>query len=242
MKNDENSDDGFSHDRPTQLEYEEGNGKGMKRFTLLVSEWWLVGNVLTMNDESNAYTLDFVNGYYQFSDGYRPDNQSGGLYKGFALTSNVSRMWSDRTTDTHNWQFADTFSITGAIYIPCRNSDYGLLTWVNQSASFNSNLATHIKITLFNSAGVPSSVVVPGFTTTEDSFIHQPIYPVALNQARTRTGGFIRLSPPIRGEVTFTPKLIVSITPIYTGKAIVSSITFGSVGKTPGRVGITSTS
>ena len=157
----------------------------MKRFTLVVSEWWLIGNVLTENEGTAVTTndLDFVNAYYQFSDGYRPDNQSGGLYKGFALTSNVSRMWSDRTTDTHNWQFADTFSITGAIYIPCRNSDYGLLTWVNQNNSFNSNLATHIKITLFNSAGVPSSVVVPGFTTTEDSFIHQPIYPAKIGRA-----------------------------------------------------------
>ena len=185
MKNDENSDDGFGHDRPTQLEYEEANGKGMKRFTLVVSEWWLVGNVLTENEGTAVTTndLDFVNAYYQFSDGYRPDNQSGGLFEGYALTGNTSRMWSDRTTETHNWQFADTFSITGAIYIPCRNADYGLLTWINQSVSFASNLATHIKITLFNSAGVPSSVLVPGFTTTEDSFIHQGIYPMNINDS-----------------------------------------------------------
>lgn len=179
MKNDENSEDGFNHSRPTQLEYEEPNGKGMKRFDLIVSEWWLVGGVLTENEGTSIHTsnLDFVNGYYQFSDGMRPNNQAGTLFAGYALTGSTSRMWSDRKTDTHSWQFADTFNITGAIYIPCRNEDYGLLTFVNQDASFPSNAATHIKITLFNSAGVPSSVLVPGFTTTQDSFIHQPIYP-----------------------------------------------------------------
>ena len=185
MKNDENSEDGFNHSRPTQNEYEEPNGKGMKRFTLVVSEWWLVGNVLTEN-EGTAETIDpfdFVNGYYQFSDGMKPNNQAGTLYKGYALTSATSRLWSDRKTDTHFWQYADTFNITGAIYIPCRNQDYGLITWINDAVTFSNNLATRIKITLFNSAGVPSSVIVPAFSTTEDSFIHQPIYPANISNS-----------------------------------------------------------
>jgi hypothetical protein len=128
MFNDESTPD--MHTAPTHAPWSEPLGGSWKSFTIQFSEWWIVGGVLTDNQEYLNSTRFILNGYYQPYDGYKPSVDSAGTTQ-LALTSTTSRAWSDRQFNTHTWwNLPSGFggnNNTQTTMIPCLNSDYGLL-------------------------------------------------------------------------------------------------------------------
>lgn len=178
MFNDESTPD--LHTTPTDAPWSEPLGGSWKQFDIQFSEWWIVGGVLTDNEEYLNATRFTLNGYYQAYDGYKPSVDSAGTTQ-LALTSTTSRAWSDRQYDTHKWwnapsAFGDIQ--TSVTYIPCMNSDYGLLY-----APLKTSLAGNAeKIGIYMFAGnipIGSAIFIP----TGDEIIGVGVYPMNLNDS-----------------------------------------------------------
>jgi len=153
-------------------------------FTL--SEWWIVGGVLTQAEGSEVIgdAILVLNGYFQVIDGYKPNVQTGTQKVKQALTSNTSYAMSDRKTDTHPWYLAASWgsgtgptSTTGT-WIPSYESDYGLLCIPGNDDFLTNNTVLTMRIAIYSSAGVP---------TTQDITLNGydiealPVYPANLN-------------------------------------------------------------
>jgi hypothetical protein len=151
-------------------------------FTL--SEWWIVGGVLTEAEgsEEAGEEMIAINGYFQVIDAYKPNVETGTQKVKYSLTSNTSLAMSDRQTDTHSWYLASTwgFSPTGSnlIWIPAFESDYGVLSIPGNDDYLSNNTPVTLRITIFSSTGAPSSQDI---TLNNYDIEALPVYPANLN-------------------------------------------------------------
>lgn len=153
-------------------------------FTL--SEWWIVGGVLTEAEGSDVIgdAILIINGYFQVIDGYKPNVQTGTQKVKQSLTSNTSYAMSDRKTDTHPWYLAASWgsgtgptSTTGT-WIPAYESDYGLLCIPGNDDFLTNNTVGTMRIAIYSSAGAPTSqdITLNGYDIEA-----LPVYPANLN-------------------------------------------------------------
>jgi hypothetical protein len=128
LRNDESTTALHNH----TLSLNETAGKGYDIYDVYIGEAWIVSGALTYNAGSEElWTGVVMNGYYQVTDGYKPNVATGNRNIRYAMTFNDSYVMSDRKNDTHKWRYADSFNIATAssrVYIPVRESDYGVLT------------------------------------------------------------------------------------------------------------------
>jgi len=178
MRNYEPLDYHFSTDNT-----EDDQSKRAVNVTL--SEWWIVGGVLT-EAEGSEVVLDeklVVNGYFQVIDGYKPNVETGSQKVKQSLTSSTSLAMSDRKTDTHVFRLAQTWGFSAvpnstSTWIPAYESDYGLLCIPGNSTYLSNNDALNIQINIFSSTGVPASqtIALNGYDIEA-----LPVYPANLN-------------------------------------------------------------
>lgn len=178
MFNDESTPD--MHTAPTDAPWSEPLGGSWKQFDVQFSEWWLIGGILTDNETYLNATNYIMNGYYQAYDGYKPSVDSVGETQ-LALTSATSRAWSDRQWNTHKWWYAssafDNLSVNRT-FIPCMNSDYGLL-YAPLKTSLAGN-AEKISINFFK-GNIP--IGSTSFVPTGGEVIGVGVYPMNLNDS-----------------------------------------------------------
>jgi hypothetical protein len=128
LRNDESTTALHNH----TLSLNETAGKGYDVYDVYIGEAWIVSGALTYNAGSEElWTGVVMNGYYQVTDGYKPNVATGNRDIRYAMTFNDSYVMSDRKNNTHKWRYADSFNIAPAssrVYIPVRESDYGVLT------------------------------------------------------------------------------------------------------------------
>lgn len=182
MFNDESTPD--LHTTGTDTPWSEPKGGSWKQFNLQFSEWWIVNGVLTDNEEYVQSTNYILNGYYQPSNGYKPNPNTGDVDIRLALTgviSSDSLAWSDRKYNTHTWwniQGGLTNNSPNSTYIPCMNSDYGLL-YAPLKTTLTGN-AERIVVSLW-SGGTP--IGTDSFVPTGDEIIGVGVYPMNLNDS-----------------------------------------------------------
>jgi len=178
MRNYEPLDYHFSTDNT-----EDDQSKRAVNVTL--SEWWIVGGVLTEAEGSEVVVNEklVVNGYFQVIDGYKPNVETGSQKVKQSLTSSTSLAMSDRKTDTHVFRLAQTWGFSAvpnstSTWIPAYESDYGLLCIPGNSTYLSNNNALNIQINIFSSTGVPASqtIALNGYDIEA-----LPVYPANLN-------------------------------------------------------------
>lgn len=152
-----------------------------------VAEYWIVNGVLTLNAGSavNSAEAIYVNAYYQPTDGYKPDPNTGAANVKFALDSATSLVMSDRQVTTKYPPIFSTWGIAaGKIAIPVREEDYGLL-YVPGNGDWLFNDAHKATVTLVTSTGfgVASDILLNDYNVEG-----LPVFPANLND---RTGLFI---------------------------------------------------
>lgn len=157
-----------------------------RTITFSVSEWWLVGGVLTEAEGSAVAGegMIAINGYFQVIDGYKPNVETGGQKVGQSLIGNTYYAMSDRKIDTHPWYLAASWNLGAGpttpnnTWIPAYESDYGLLCIPGNSTYLSNNVVTKINITIFSSVGAPTSqdVTLNGYDIEA-----LPVYPANLN-------------------------------------------------------------
>ena len=133
--------------------FEEGNN-ALNEFSFVISEYWIVAGVLTLNagSEEAGTNVSVVNGYYQVSDGYKPNANSGAIDVKYALNSNTSRMMSDRVNGTHQPTVLPGGFTRDNIFIPVREEDYGMLFIPGNSDLLSNNDALQYRIILYDNA------------------------------------------------------------------------------------------
>lgn len=148
--------------------HEETNGNGWRYYTVVLTEYWLIGGVLTPNTaDAVSREIIVINATYQMSDGYKPNPNAivpqptryacSTFAKGYAI--------SDYKINTHVWHARYSVMSTvynDACYIPVRNADYGLLYATFNSVQLTNNAADKYKIVLYRSSG-------PSYSWTSDS-------------------------------------------------------------------------
>jgi hypothetical protein len=155
--------------------------------TFSIAEWWIVAGVLTLNAGSavNSSEAIYVNQYYQPTDGYKPDPNTGAANVKFALDSATSLVMSDRQVTTKYPPIFDTWGIAaGKIAIAVREEDYGLL-YVPGNGDWLANDAHKATVSLVTSTGlaVASDIVLNDYNVEG-----LPVFPANLND---RTGVFV---------------------------------------------------
>lgn len=185
MYNDDSTID--MHKTPTEIAWEEPQGGSWNKYRVYFSEWWLVGGVMTIGDELNPsgeeYT--FMNGYYQPSNGYKPDPNSADpldVNTSLSMESVDHRPYSDRVYDTHGWynnQSGIAYDDTGKTMIPVYNTDYGVV-FVPFNASLGKTIAS-IQINMYNGSTLLGTRPVP--YTTSANIVGLGVYPMNLNDS-----------------------------------------------------------
>jgi len=144
------------------------NSNALNEVSFNISEYWIVGGVLTLNEGSTEYGEPFavVNGYYQVSDGYKPDADAGPIGVKYSLNSITSLMMSDRVIGT-NKPPQRLGGFTGnEINIPVREEDYGIMFIPGNSNWLASNDVLQYRIILYDSTGetqIGSFINVQGY-------------------------------------------------------------------------------
>jgi hypothetical protein len=149
-----------------------------------ISEWWIVAGALTENAGSSVNSADciYVNQYYQPTDGYKPNPNSGAQNVKFAMTNDSSLVMSDRQITTKYPPIFATWGVAaGKIAIAVREEDYGLLYVPGNDSFLVGNTAHRCTVTMF-----PAS----GFSVASDFLLGEnveglPVFPANLND---RTG------------------------------------------------------
>jgi len=156
-----------------------------KTVSVTLTEWWIVGGILTEAEGSEVSTEEMlaINGYFQVIDGYKPNVETGSQKVKQSLTSTTSLAMSDRKTDTHVFRLAQTWGFSAvpnstSTWIPAYESDYGLLCIPGNSTYLSNNNALNIQINIFSSTGVPASqtIALNGYDIEA-----LPVYPANLN-------------------------------------------------------------
>lgn len=146
-----------------------------------LSEWWIVDGVLT-EAEGSAEELEpimVVNQYYQPTDGYKPNPNSGPQNVKFAMTNSTSLAMSDRQVTTKYPPIFASWGITaGKIAIPVREEDYGLLYLPGNDSYLTTNQAHKALIGIYSSTGsfVSDEILLNDYTVEG-----LPVFPANLN-------------------------------------------------------------
>jgi hypothetical protein len=146
-----------------------------------VAEWWIVAGVLTENAESGVAGTEILvdNQYYQPTDGYKPNPESGLQAIKFSMTSPASLAMSDRQVTAKYPPVFGTWGIAaGKIAIAVREEDYGLLYVPGTANYLSNNLANSCNITLVGSTGLPISASI---TMNDYEVEGLPVFPANLN-------------------------------------------------------------
>lgn len=156
-----------------------------KTIDFTLTEWWMVGGVLTLNAGSEEYgnTLLVTNGYFQVIDGYKPNVETGTQKVKYALTSTSSLAMSDRQNDTHVFYLAQTWNFSAVpngntVWIPALETDYGLLNIPGNNSFLSNNTVDTFTITIYSSTGVPTSQTI---NLNGYDIEALPVYPANLN-------------------------------------------------------------
>lgn len=186
-------EDPLVHAYPTLLE--EPIGNAWDTYTLTFQESWSLTNGSTaVGDITEPITICVVNGYYQMSDGYKPNAQTGSPSVRYSLTGSTSRVMSDRYPNTHNWTMLNSVFVgtpsADAIYIPVREKDYGLLTIPGSDEYLTNNDVYSLRIELCDSAGTIHSQNVPGF-------LPETIYQCGVYPANINDGTYFSIRPEL---------------------------------------------
>jgi len=151
-------------------------------FTL--SEYWLVTGILTLNagSEEIGESMIAINGYFQVTDGYKPNVLTGGVNIRYTMQNGASYAMSDRKQTTSPFYLSDTWGFSGGtnnIWIPVFEEDYGMLLIPGNNTYLTGNVdVDKIVIVMHNSTGA---------TTTQDILLNGydveglPVYPGNLN-------------------------------------------------------------
>ena len=157
-------------------------------FNVTLEEYWIVAGVLTMNAGSTVLgdTFIAVNAYYQPTDGYKPNPETGAQGVKFSMTNTTSLVMSDRQVTTKYPPIFATWGIAaGKIAIAVREEDYGLLYLPTEDSWLTNNDAFKATVTLSTSTGFAvASDITFGLTSIEGL----PVFPANLND---RTGVFV---------------------------------------------------
>lgn len=160
--------------------YREPNGEGFRTYTVNFTEWWLVGNVLTKNlTVGFTETTSVFNGYYQPSNGYKPNVNGGTPDVSFSLDSAISYAWSDRKDSTYKWPLASTYTPlieSTAVYIPAFLDDYGMLMCCPKDNLLTANNANGWKVS-FYTGDDPTPIDITGPLDATSQMEGVRIYP-----------------------------------------------------------------
>jgi hypothetical protein len=143
------------HSNVTAGTYVEPIGSAWEEYTVTFSEWWLIDGILSENTGVTASdVLKVFNAYYQISDGYRPNVETGNANVKFAMQNSTSYLWSDRKQTTYIWPLADSYNPLqpNAIYIPVWPTDYGLI-YVTGTSDLSNNFARKYRINFYDGTG-----------------------------------------------------------------------------------------
>ena len=157
--------------------YTEPDGAGYRGYTVNFTEWWLVGGVLTQNlSVGFTETIYVFNGYYQPSDGYKPDVQAGPTR--FVLKDAFSYVWSDRKIDTYVWPLASTYTpnLSGAVYIPAYSMDFGMLMVCAANNLLPTNNANIFEIEFYDGVN-PAPIMAGGLLSGFEQIEGVRVYP-----------------------------------------------------------------
>jgi hypothetical protein len=152
-----------------------------RQITATITEWWLVGGILTENEGSAISTEELlgINGYFQVIDGYKPNVETGSQKVKQSLSSTISYAMSDRFDYMHNNPLGSTWLASATkLWIPAFDSDYGLLCIPGNGAYLSNNIVDSLKIQIFSSTGVPlaQTIALNGYDIEA-----LPVYPANLN-------------------------------------------------------------
>jgi hypothetical protein len=159
-------------------------GNGYDIYDVYIGEAWIVSGALTYNAGSEElWTGVVMNGYYQVTDGYRPDVFTGTRDIRYALTNTESYVMSDRKHNTHKWRFSDSFNLAASdsrVFIPVRETDWGVITLPVDSTFMTNNQAGYVRITIMKADG---TFTTPAYNLplTGDDIEHVGVYPANLN-------------------------------------------------------------
>jgi len=128
------------------------NSNALNEVSFNISEYWIVGGVLTLNAGSTEYGEPFavVNGYYQISDGYKPNADTGADMVKYSLNTATSLMMSDRTIETYQPINRPAGWNRENIFIPVREEDYGMVFIPGNSNWLNTNDVLQYRVILYN--------------------------------------------------------------------------------------------
>jgi len=150
-----------------------------------ISEWWLVGGVLTENEGSEV-TMEgriVINGYYQVYDGYKPNPEVGVDDIKYVLQVSFNYAMSDRKYGTHSWYLAPTWNAgnptaQNIIWIPSYETDYGTLSIPGNATYMFNNLVDTVRIVLYKANGTTATETLPLNGYDIETL---PVYPANLN-------------------------------------------------------------
>lgn len=154
-----------------------------KTIDFTLTEWWMVAGILTENAGSavTGTSMLGINGYFQVIDSYKPNVETGSQKVKQSLTNNTSYVMSDRNNETSpfylsaSWGFGNAIA---SIWIPVLESDYGLVSIPGNANYLTNNLAHKYRITIFSSAGAPTSQEI---VLNDYDIEALPLYPANLN-------------------------------------------------------------
>jgi hypothetical protein len=146
-----------------------------------IAEWWIVAGVLTENAESSVEGDEILvdNQYYQPTDGYKPNPQTGAANVKFSLTNASSLVMSDRQVTTKYPPIFATWGLAaGKVAIAVREEDYGLLYVPGTANYLTNNAANSCNITIVGSTGLGVSASI---TMNDYEVEGLPVFPANLN-------------------------------------------------------------
>jgi hypothetical protein len=146
-----------------------------------IAEWWIVAGVLTENAESSVDGDEILvdNQYYQPTDGYKPNPQTGAANVKFSLTNASSLVMSDRQVTTKYPPIFATWGLAaGKVAIAVREEDYGLLYVPGTANYLTNNAANSCNITIVGSTGLGVSASI---TMNDYEVEGLPVFPANLN-------------------------------------------------------------
>ena len=147
-----------------------------------IAEWWIVGGILTEAEGSSVDGDEILvdNQYYQPTDGYKPNPETGAANVKFSLTNASSLVMSDRPITTKYPPIFATWGIAaGKVAIAVREEDYGLLYVPVGDDYLSNNLGTQVRIILYKGVAGPPST--DDITFTANSVQGLPVFPANLN-------------------------------------------------------------
>jgi hypothetical protein len=158
---------------------------GFQQLAVIIWEAWDVDGVFDINEESQIDLDFYLYNYLDFTtrDGYKPSLLAQIGHE----NGDQSRLMSDRLPSTYYWQYASSLGLNldNTIYIPVRESDWGVWDIRGRYEADFIDQAYKIKLQIFADNGTPTTAE---FVLGDHSYwSHLPIYPANLN-ASTLSG------------------------------------------------------